>query len=54
MIKREGDIYVLYTKDGSRALGRHPSMGAAMRQERAIKASEARQRGIKKGVRGPM
>lgn len=41
MIKKEGDKWILYTQDGSRKLGEHPTKEAAKKQEEAIKASEA-------------
>ena len=34
----EGKPWCLYTHDGSRLLGRHPSKESALKQERAIKA----------------
>lgn len=43
MIKKDGSQWALYTKDGKRLLGRHPSKYAAVKQEQAIKASQARQ-----------
>jgi hypothetical protein len=42
MIRKEGNEWVLYTSDGSRVLGRHKTKEEALRQERAIKAREAR------------
>jgi len=44
MIKKSGNKYLLYTKDGSRVLGRHTSHKEAEAQEQAIQASKARQR----------
>jgi len=38
VIKREGNRYVLYTRDGKKVLGRHSSKEKAMAQERAIQA----------------
>ena len=38
VIKHEGKKWVLYTHDGSRVLGRHPSEAAAQAQERAVQA----------------
>ena len=35
MIRHEGDKWVLYTKDGSKVLGRHDTEGDAEAQERA-------------------
>jgi LysM repeat protein len=40
MIKKEGDEYVLYTKDGDRVLGRHPTRQDAIKQEYAIQKSQ--------------
>lgn len=45
VIKKEGDKFVLFTKDGSRKLGTHPTREGAVKQEEAIKASEARRVG---------
>jgi hypothetical protein len=45
MIRRKGNKYVLYTADGSRVLGTHPSRAEAEKQERAINVSKARQTG---------
>jgi hypothetical protein len=42
MIRKRGNQYVLYTRDGRRVLGRHPSREAALRQERAVKANKAK------------
>jgi len=36
MIKQEGDQYVLYSKDGSKVLGRHASHQDALNQEELI------------------
>ena len=36
IIKRVGDKWYLYTRDGKKILGRHDSYEAALRQERAI------------------
>ena len=44
MIRKQGSQYVLYTKDGSRVLGRHNSRDAAEKQEKAIKASERKKK----------
>ena len=41
MIRRVGDKWVLYTKDGSRKLGEHDSEESALEQERAVEASKA-------------
>ncbi len=40
MIKKEGKKWILYTKDGSRILGKHSSRGDAKRQEAAIEISK--------------
>ncbi len=40
MIKHENNKYVLYTKDGSKILGRHDSYESALKQERAIQMSK--------------
>ncbi len=48
MIRKVGNKYVLYTSDGARKLGTHPSRAAAERQEGAIEASKA---AAKKGKR---
>ena len=43
--KRKGKtVYVLYTSDGSRELGEHPTREAAIKQEYAIKKSKERRR----------
>lgn len=39
-IKEEDGKFVLYTKDGSRVLGRHASREGALKQERAIQQSK--------------
>ncbi len=44
MIKKSGDKWKLYTKDGSRVLGNHSSKRRAKQQEIAIKISK-RKRG---------
>jgi len=44
MIVKEGWKWILYTKDGSRVLGRHSSKLDALKQERAIQASKRRRR----------
>jgi len=41
MIKKEGDQFCLYTQDGSRKLGCHPTEEEAKRQEAIIKARQA-------------
>lgn len=40
MIVQKGRKWILYTSDGSRILGTHPSYEAALRQERAIQISK--------------
>lgn len=40
IIKSEGDEFVLYTRDGTRVLGRHKTREDALRQERAIQISK--------------
>ena len=45
MIKREAGKYILYTRDGTRVLGRHDTKAGAIKQEQAIKAAE---KGMKK------
>lgn len=47
MIKKQGKKFVLYTKDGSKVLGEHPSLQAAESQEHAINISKARAAGHK-------
>jgi hypothetical protein len=42
MIVHSGSKWILYTSDGKRVLGKHPSKEAAEAQERAIEASKAR------------
>ena len=42
MIKKEGEKWILYTKDGSKKLGTHDSEGDAKKQEAAIEASKHR------------
>jgi hypothetical protein len=44
VIKRQGRRYILYTKDGSRKLGEHPSLESAQAQERAITIQKARKK----------
>ena len=39
MIKKQGDSYILYTKDGKKKLGTHKSRKGALAQERAIWAN---------------
>ncbi len=40
VVKQEGDEWILYTADGERVLGRHPSAKKAYAQEYAIKKSQ--------------
>jgi len=44
-VRKVGRSWVLYTKDGSKVLGRHTSREGALAQERAIYASKARYAG---------
>jgi hypothetical protein len=39
-IKHEGNSWVLYTKDGSKVLGKHPTKAEAIAQEQAIEISK--------------
>jgi len=46
--KRNGkDVWVLYSKDGSKLLGVHPSKAAAIKQDYAVRISKARAAGHK-------
>jgi hypothetical protein len=45
MIKREGSKWVLYSKDGSKKLGTHPTKEAAMAQEMAIEIAKHERKG---------
>lgn len=47
MIKHVHGQYVLFTSDGSRVLGKHPTKAAAEAQETAISLSKARKEGKK-------
>lgn len=49
MIRHIDNEYVLYTSDGKRVLGRHPTRAAAQRQEAAIYANRAN-RGARKAI----
>lgn len=40
MIKKSGNKWILYTKDGKRKLGTHTTREEAVAQERAIKIKE--------------
>ena len=42
MIRKEGSQWALYTKDGSRLLGKHKTREGAVSQEQAIEASKER------------
>jgi hypothetical protein len=45
MIRKEGRKYVLYSSDGSKRLGVHPSKERALAQERAIQFAKAKRKG---------
>lgn len=45
VIRKEGNKWVLRTKDGSKVLGRHGTKAQAKRQERKIKMEEAKREG---------
>lgn len=40
MIRKEGNRWVLYSKDGSKVLGAHGTRDAAMEQEMAIHVAQ--------------
>ena len=40
MIRKVGNQYILYTKDGSRVLGKHATRAEALAQESAIEISK--------------
>lgn len=40
MIKKSGKKFILYTKDGKKKLGTHPTRESALAQERAIFANK--------------
>lgn len=40
MIKKVGSKWVLYTHDGKKVLGTHPTREEALAQERAVQASK--------------
>ncbi len=42
MIKRVGKKWVLYTRDGSKVLGKHDTRREALAQERAIEINKHR------------
>lgn len=43
--REEGKPYCLYTHDGKKLLGRHPSKESARKQEEAIKANSSKKIG---------
>ncbi len=45
MIKKVGKKWYLYSHDGKKILGRHPTQAAAKRQEAAVNLSKARAAG---------
>lgn len=45
MIRKEDNQYILYTKDGSRVLGRHSSYSSAINQEKAIQMRKHKKQG---------
>jgi hypothetical protein len=45
MIKKVGKKWYLYSSDGKKILGRHPTKAAAKRQEAAINLAKARAAG---------
>lgn len=49
MIKKVGTEHILYTRDGTRILGRHDTPQQARRQEMAIKVAEARREAFRRG-----
>ncbi len=44
MIRKENGMFVLYTEDGARVLGRHRSLLAAKAQKRLIQQKTRRKR----------
>ena len=40
MIRKKGNVWILYSKDGKKVLGRHKSRASAERQERAIQVAK--------------
>jgi len=40
MIRKVGNHWILYTKDGSKILGKHPTKAKAQAQEAAIQISK--------------
>jgi hypothetical protein len=44
MIVKEGQKWVLYTRDGKRVLGKHASKASAQKQELAIRLAKARKK----------
>lgn len=45
MIRREKGKWILYTSDGSKRLGVHPSRQQATKQERAIQWAKSKRKG---------
>lgn len=45
MVKKVGKKWVLYSHDGKKILGRHPTKAGAKRQEAAVNLSKARAAG---------
>lgn len=44
MIKKSGNKWVLYTKDGKRKLGTHATREEAVKQERAVHIAERKKK----------
>jgi len=44
MISRQGQMYILHSKDGSKILGRHRTREDAERQEAAIEIAKQREK----------
>lgn len=40
MIRKKGNVYILYTKDGKKVLGKHSNKREARRQEAAIEIAK--------------
>ena len=47
MLKKEGNMWNLYSKTTGKKLGSHPSRANALKQEMAIQISKARKAGHK-------
>ncbi len=47
MIKKIGNSWCLYSKDGKKLLGKHPTRAAAVKQEYAINIAKAKKLGVK-------